>query len=200
MILNDAQIEQLALNDNMITPFIDHQVREENGSKIISKGLSSFGYDISLANTFMAYNGAYSVHQHSNKWNLVVDPLNFKADDFLEKFTVEPEIGYAILPPHGYFLAHSNEYVSMPVNVNALCISKSSYARVGVFCNTTPIEAGWKGIITLEIANLTDRPVKLYVNHGICQLQFFQGITPRVTYADRGGKYMNQTGITLPKG
>jgi dCTP deaminase len=200
MILNDKQIELLAVNNEMIFPFIDHQVREVDGKKQISSGLSSFGYDITLADTFKAYNSAYSVHQASDKWGLVVDPLDFNSEDLLESFTVDPDVGYAIIPPHGYFLGHANEYMRMPNNVSAICLTKSTYARTGIFLNTTPIEAGWHGIITLEIANLTERPVKLYINQGICQLQFFGGDFPKTSYADRGGKYQGQLGITLPKG
>ena len=208
MILNDKQIKALVEQYDMISPFIPNQVREvldesdEFGTmprKIISKGLSSFGYDISLANLFKAYSSAYSVHQQSDKWDIVVDPLNFD-EAVLETFTCDPLKGYIIMPPHGYYLGHSNEYMKMPPNVNALCLTKSSYARAGVLCNTTPIEAAWEGIITLEIANLTDRPVKLYVNQGIAQLQFFEGEVPDVSYADRKGKYQGQTGITLPRG
>lgn len=200
MILNDIQIERLAINNNMIHPFINHQVSEKNGKKCISAGLSSFGYDITLGRTFKAYNRAYSVHQNFDKWNLVVDPLQFNEEDLLETFVVPEELDYTVIPPHGYFLSHSNEYIKMPQNVNAICLTKSTYARVGIFLNTTPLEAGWEGIITLEIANLTDRPVRLYPSQGICQVQFFKGELPRTTYADRAGKYQNQRGITLPKG
>ena len=208
MILNDRQIKALVAKHDMINPFIPNQVREviddddEFGTsprKIISKGLSSFGYDISLANLFKAYSSPYSVHQQYDKWDIIVDPLNFD-ENVLETFSSDSETGYVVMPPHGYFLSHSNEYIKMPPNTNALCLTKSSYARAGVLCNTTPIEAAWEGIITLEIANLTDRPVKLYVNQGICQLQFFEGLIPDVSYADRRGKYQHQTGITLPRG
>lgn len=199
MILNDKRIDELAKSKQMIEPYIDHQVRHnENQDKVISFGLSSFGYDITLANTFKAYNSAFSVHQSSDKWNLIVDPLNFNEDDLLETFTVTED--YTVIPPHGYFLGYCNEYIKMPDDVNAIVLTKSTYARIGVFCNTTPIEAGWEGQITLELANLTDRPVKLYIDQGIGQLQFFQGERPNITYADRNGKYMRQFGVVTPRG
>lgn len=198
MILNDIQIDAYATSDlKMIDPYLPEQIREVDGKKIISMGLSSFGYDVSLANKFMFYNSAFSVHQPSDHWNIITDPLNFDADNLLETTTIDD---YAILPPHGYVLGHTNEIINMPDDVNALLVTKSTYARVGVFCNTTPIEAGWCGQITLELANLTDRPVKLYVNQGIGQLQFFKGMRPKVTYADRNGKYMHQRGVVTPKG
>lgn len=200
MILNDFQIQHYVNSQQMLEPFTNCQVRTRGDQKVISYGLSSFGYDIMLGPTFKAYSSAYSVHQDHSKWNLVVDPLNFHAEDFLETIEVDPELGYVIIPPHGYFLGHSVEYIKMPEDVNALCISKSTYARVGIFCNTTPIEAGWEGQITLEIANLTDRPVRLYSNQGICQLQFFKGERPIVSYKDRAGKYQGQTGVTPARG
>lgn len=219
-ILADWQIDALA-EKGMIAPYVGGQVStkdvrgwydglgvfhpDEHGSdvkaeKIISYGLSSFGYDITLAREFKAYNRAYSVNQDSEKWHLLVDPLNFNEADLLETFIVRADRNYAVIPPHGYFLGHSVEYIKMPRNINALCISKSTYARAGVLCNTTPIEAGWEGQITLEIANLTDRPVKLYVEQGICQLQFFKGEEPSVSYSDRKGKYQKQVGVTTPRG
>lgn len=201
MILNDKQIETLCTRENpMIEPFLGYQDRGTANSPRISSGLSSFGYDITLAPEFKAYNSAFSVHQDSKKWGLVVDPLNFNGDDLLESFVVSDEVGYTVVPPHGYFLGRSLEYIRMPDNVSALLLTKSTYARVGCFLNTTPMEAGWVGHITLEIANLTDRPIKLYTRQGIGQLQFFQGERPKVTYADRKGKYQNQIGIVLPIG
>ena len=116
----------------------------------------------------------------------------------LETFT-DGGRGYVIMPPHAYFLGHSVEYFKMPENVNAIILTKSTYARIGLFLNTTPLEADWEGIITLELANLTDRPIKVYVNQGIGQVQFFEGQRPEVSYADRKGKYMRQVGITLPR-
>lgn len=198
-ILADWEIKILAINKEMIEPFISEPTSEENDKKIISKGLSTFGYDITLGNVFKAYTSAYSAHQTSDKWSLIVDPLDFDTEHLLEEFTVT-DSDHIVIPPHGYFLGYSNEYIKMPDNVSALCLTKSTYARVGILCNTTPLEAGWEGQITLEIANLIDRPVKLYINQGICQLQFFEGENPNTTYAEKKGKYQFQTGITTAKG
>lgn len=212
-ILNDRQIIALCegVNKPMIDPFVNHQVRYKELSeaedpygtlqqKVISYGVTSFGYDITLASVFKAYNRAFAVHQSPDKWNLVVDPLDFNKADLLDTFIVPADVGYTIIPPHGYYLGHSNETLHMPEDVSALLLTKSTYARIGLFCNTTPMEPGWEGQITLELANLTDRPIKLYIDQGIGQLQFFKGDRPNITYADRNGKYQGQTGITTPIG
>jgi dCTP deaminase len=197
MILNDSQIDKFATEDNLFDIYSPKQVRYIDDKKVVSFGLSSFGYDVRLGSKFMAYKSSYSVDQDPDTWSTIIDPLNFDSDTLLQEFEA-PD--FVILPPHGYYLAHTLEYIKMPKNVSALCIGKSTYARAGVFVNTTPLEPGWEGQITLEIANLTPRPTKLYVNQGICQLLFFQGATPNTTYDARNGKYQGQTGVTVPRG
>lgn len=129
MILNDSQIRALCCDHdktkNMIHPFEGGQVRYNySHKKIISYGTSSFGYDITLANEFKAYNRAFSVNQTPDKWNLIVDPLDFNEEDLLETFSVSNEIGFTVIPPHGYFLSRSNEYMRMPEDVSALLLTK----------------------------------------------------------------------------
>jgi dCTP deaminase len=197
MILNDNEIAKMCVGveHSMITPFVNRKVSAIGCRPIVSYGLSSFGYDVTLGNTFKAYTSSYSVHQPHSMWNLIVDPLDFNEEDLLESFVVDDE--FTVIPPHGYFLAHTNETIRMPPDVNAICLTKSTYARVGVFLNTTPLNAGWVGVITLEIANLTNRPVKLYINQGICLLQFFRGNMPDIVHSDN--KYQYQKFITLPR-
>jgi len=181
--------EQMALNDNeirasnSISPFKDHNY--EKGK--ISSGLGSFGYDITLAPSLELFVGG------------IIDPKDFKL--LRQKLPVfEDHFGrFVILPAHSFALGHSVEHFSIPEDVIVLCVGKSTYARCGLIVNITPLEPGWKGIITLEISNTTPCAAKVYVDEGIAQAIFFKGNRPEVTYSDKKGKYQNQTGITLPK-
>jgi dCTP deaminase len=187
-ILSDKQIDLLCNGSDvpMISPYVDRQVKEDaNGNRIISYGLSSYGYDLRIGNTFKIFTNALS---------RVVDPKNMD-----EKSFVDFESNVCIIPPNSFVLAHSLEYIRMPDNVTGVVLGKSTYARTGVVCIATPLEAGWEGHVTLEFANTTPLPVKLYANEGSCQVLFFEGEPCRTTYADRGGKYQGQTGITLAK-
>ena len=196
--LNDCEILDLCTSASLISPHVGYQVGTDiEGKKIISYGVSSFGYDVRLGTVLKGFKPAFTLGAN-DAWTQAIDPLNFNAD-LMEEFEVDSG-SCAVIPPHGYFLGHTLEYIRMPRHLNALCIGKSTYARAGIFINTTPIESGWEGQITLEIANLTPRPAKIYVGHGICQLQFFEGNPPMVSYADRLGKYQGQLGVTYPKG
>jgi len=187
MILNDQQIAELVAKHNMITPFVGHSVREVEGRKVISYGLSSFGYDIRCGYEFLVFEPADGG---------VVDPLNFD-----EKRVRRVEMAeYITIPPNSFALTHSLEYFRMPDDVLGVVQGKSTYARCGIDTNVTPLEPGWEGQVTLEISNTTPSPVKIYAGQGICQVLFFRGERPAVTYADRKGKYQGQTRITLPRG
>jgi len=195
-ILCDWEITKLATEVEMVNPFIYTAIRTIDNNKIISKGLSTYGYDISLANSFKTYiNNTYI---NNTQPPVVVDPLDFDEDNLLETIEVVDN-DHIIIEPYGYMLSHSVEYIKMPRDVAAICLTKSTYARCGIFLNTTPIEPGWEGQITLEISNLTNRPCKLYINQGICQLMFFNGKVPNTDYGQKNGKYQGQTGITLPR-
>lgn len=179
----DHWIRKMALEQKMIEPFEEKLVRKG----VISYGLSSFGYDIRVANEFRIFTA-------STGQLTVVDP---KALD--ERALAPYEGDVCIIPPNSFALARSMEYFRMPRNVIALCIGKSTYARVGVVTNFTPFEPGWEGHVTIEISNTTPLPAKIYANEGIAQVLFFEGEEPEVSYADRQGKYQAQTGITLPR-
>lgn len=185
-VLNDNEIRLLGDN-GMITPFERQQVRQINGEKVISYGVSSFGYDARLAGEFM--------------WP-VRGQLDPKADTVdWESQTIADECGF-IIPPHGFVLARTVERFKMPDDVMAICVGKSTYARNGLIVNVTPLEPGWEGHVTLELSNTTDLPSVVYVGEGICQFVFFRGERPSVTYATREGgpgKYQGQVGITLPR-
>lgn len=187
-ILADHQINQLANDHQMIAPFIAHQVRElyeHDGTpyKVISYGLSSYGYDARLGPMF-------KIPRTSEMGTLdPKDPNPMSFDEMNAKYL------YTI-KPGAFILAHTVEYFKLPANVTGTVYGKSTYARCGINVVCTPLEAGWEGQITLEIVNLSPRPVRLYVGEGICQIQFHQGMPCTVPY-DSGRKYQGQTGVTL---
>jgi len=178
----DRWIKKMALEHGMIEPFEDRQVRQG----VISYGLSSYGYDIRVADEFKVFTNINST---------VVDPKNFDARSFVD---VKADI--CIIPPNSFALAKTVEYFRIPRDVLVICLGKSTYARCGIIVNVTPLEPGWEGHVTLEFSNTTPLPAKVYANEGACQFLFLQGNEPcEVSYADRAGKYMGQKGVTLPK-
>ena len=181
-ILPDHWIIKQSKENKMIEPFVDAQKR--NG--IISYGVSSYGYDARCAPEFKIF---------TNVNNAIVDPKNFSDDCFVEVNSDE-----CIIPPNSFALARTVEYFRIPKDVLVICLGKSTYARCGIIVNVTPLEPGWEGHVTLEFSNTTPLPAKIYANEGVCQFLFLRGETPcDVTYDDRAGKYMGQTGVTLPK-
>jgi len=177
----DHWIQRMALEHRMIEPFAAEQVR--NG--VISYGLSSYGYDVRIADEFRIF---------TNINTTIVDPK-----DFDPKSLVEFQGPVCIIPPNSFALGRTVEYFRIPRNVTCICVGKSTYARCGIVCNVTPLEAGWEGHITVEISNTTPLPAKVYANEGIVQVLFFEGEPCAVSYAEREGKYMGQRGITLPR-
>jgi dCTP deaminase len=172
----------MALEHGMIEPFEDRQVRQG----VVSYGLSSYGYDIRVADEFKVFTNINST---------VVDPKNFDARSFVD---VKAEV--CIIPPNSFALAKTVEYFRIPRDVLTVCVGKSTYARCGLIVNVTPFEPEWEGYVTLEISNTTPLPAKVYANEGIAQVLFFQGDEPcEVSYADKKGKYQKQQGLTLPK-
>ena len=178
----DRWIRKMALEHGMIEPFEDRQVRKG----VISYGLSSYGYDIRVADEFKVFTNINST---------VVDPKNFDARSF-----VDIKADVCIIPPNSFALAKTVEYFRIPRDVLTVCVGKSTYARCGLIVNVTPFEPEWEGFVTLEISNTTPLPAKVYANEGIAQVLFFQGDEPcDVSYADKQGKYQKQQGLTLPK-
>lgn len=196
MILNDRQIAELA-RAGMIRPFQGEQVREDENAytsyKVISYGLSSYGYDLQLDEHL----GLFYRTPHG-----CIDPKNFE-DGLIEYLDLEYAANssevFFMLPPFGSALGHSVETLDLPDDIFALCVGKSTYARCGLIVNTTPLEPGWRGQLVIEIHNTTPLPVRVYANEGIAQLVFFRGERPAVTYGDRNGKYQGQTGITTAR-
>jgi dCTP deaminase len=180
----DARIKQLVAEHNMISPFVAEQVKSDG---IISYGLSSFGYDMRVANEF-------KIFTPSTGELTVVDPKRYDPKSMVD-FTGD----VCIIPPNSFALARSVEYWRIPRHCVCLCLGKSTYARTGIITNFTPFEPGWKGHVTIEISNTTPLPAKIYANEGIAQVLIFEGEQPEISYADRRGKYQAQTGITTAR-
>ncbi len=181
-IKNDRWIRRMAEEEGMIEPFESGQVRD----RVVSYGLSSFGYDVRVADEFKVFTDVHSV---------IVDPKSFDPKSFVDI------VGdHCIIPPRSFALARTLEYFRVPKDVLVLCVGKSTYARCGIIVNVTPLEPEWRGYLTLEISNTTPLPAKIYSNEGLAQLLFFQGDeAPEITYAMRRGKYQDQVGVTPPK-
>lgn len=184
-ILSDIEIGQLCEGDKpMISPYEPSLIRQVGLKKVISYGQSSYGYDVRIADEFKIF---------TNVNNSLLDPKNFNTNSF-----VEHRGDYCIIPPNSFVLARTLEYFKMPRDVTGLVLGKSTLARLGCVCIATPFEAGWEGEGVLEFANTTPLPMKLYAGEGAAQILFFRGRYCRTSYADRGGKYQGQAGITLP--
>jgi dCTP deaminase len=181
-IKSDKWIRKMSREHGMIEPFVDTQV----SAGIVSYGLSSYGYDIRVADEFKIF---------TNINNTVIDPKNFDPRSF-----VDIKADVCIVPPNSFALARTIEYFRIPRDVLTVCLGKSTYARCGIIVNVTPFEPEWEGFVTLEISNTTPLPAKIYANEGIAQVLFFQSdeVCER-SYADKKGKYLKQTGVTLPK-
>jgi len=178
----DRWIKKMSLEHGMIEPFEDRQVRDG----VVSYGLSSYGYDIRVADEFKIFTNINST---------VVDPKHFDARSFVD---LKAEV--CIIPPNSFALARTVEYFRIPRDVLTVCVGKSTYARCGLIVNVTPFEPEWEGFVTLEISNTTPLPARVYANEGIAQVLFFQGDEPcEVSYADKKGKYQKQQGLTLPR-
>ncbi len=184
----------MAEEAQLIHPFEDRLVREVDGRRIISAGASSYGYDMRLADDgFRVFS---PIHGRE------IDPKRFDENSLVEPplQTAEDGSKYYLLPPHSYALGVTVETFHMPRNVTGICMGKSTYARAGLIVNTTPLEAGWIGRLVIELGNLADLPLRVYVNEGIGQVVFLESDEDcDVSYEDRGGKYQGQTGLTYSR-
>ena len=178
----DHWIRKMALEEKMIEPFVDKQVRQG----VISYGVSSYGYDVRVADEFMIFTNVHSA---------IVDPKHFDT-----KSMVEFKGDVCVIPPNSFALARTVEYFRIPRKVLTVCLGKSTYARCGLIVNVTPFEPEWEGYVTLEISNTTPLPAKIYANEGLAQVLFFEADEEcEVSYADKKGKYQGQKSIVLPK-
>ncbi len=179
---SDRWIRRMALEQRMIEPFSEKQVRDG----VISYGLSSYGYDVRIADEFKIFTNINST---------IVDPKRFDPRSFVD---FKGEV--CIIPPNSFALARTVEYFRIPRNVITVCVGKSTYARCGIIVNVTPFEPEWEGIVTLEVSNTTPLPAKIYAGEGIAQVLFFESDEVcETSYADKKGKYQAQQGLTLPK-
>lgn len=185
-ILSDNTIAEIVAKNNMIDPFFSKQQRfDDKGQKIISFGLSSYGYDARVSDEFKIF---------TNIDSAIVDPKDFDHQSFVDRKT-----DVCIIPPNSFALARTIEYFRIPEDVLVICVGKSTYARCGIIVNVTPLEPGWEGHVTLEFSNTTPLPAKIYAGEGACQFLFLKGDKVcDVSYANRNGKYMKQQGVTLP--
>jgi dCTP deaminase len=181
-IKSDKWIRRMAIEHQMIEPFVEHQMR----TGVVSYGLSSYGYDIRVADEFKVF---------TNINTTVIDPKAFDPRSFVDLKT-----DVCIVPPNSFALARTVEYFRIPRDVLTVCLGKSTYARCGIIVNVTPFEPEWEGTATLEISNTTPLPAKIYAHEGIAQVLFFQSDEPcAVSYRDKNGKYQAQLDVTLPK-
>lgn len=181
-ILPDHWIREQAIKHQMIEPFVECQKREG----VISYGVSSYGYDARCADEFKIFTNVNSA---------IVDPKNFSSHSFVDRKT-----DVCIIPPNSFVLARTVEYFRIPRDVLVICLGKSTYARCGIIVNVTPLEPEWEGHVTLEFSNTTPLPAKIYAGEGVCQFLFLKGAgNCEVSYKDRQGKYMGQSGVTLPR-
>lgn len=185
-IKSDRWIRRMAEEHGMIESFEPGQVRYVDNKKVISYGTSSYGYDIRCADEFKVFTNINST---------IVDPKDFDPASFVD---VKSDV--CIIPPNSFALARTVEYFRIPRNVLTVCLGKSTYARCGIIVNVTPFEPEWEGYVTLEFSNTTPLPAKIYAGEGCAQVLFFESDEPcEVSYADRGGKYQKQHGVTLPR-
>ena len=185
-IKSDKWIRRMAEQVGMIEPFEAGQVRYDGANKLISYGTSSYGYDVRCSSEFKVFTNINSA---------TVDPKAFDSNSFVD---VDSDV--CVIPPNSFALARTVEYFRIPRNVLTICLGKSTYARCGIIVNVTPLEPEWEGHVTLEFSNTTTLPAKIYANEGVAQMLFFESDEVcETSYADRGGKYQGQTGVTLPK-
>jgi dCTP deaminase len=181
----DKWIRRMAAK-GMIRPFESGQVKKVKGRRIVSYGTSSYGYDVRCSSEFKIFTNINST---------IVDPKHFDERNF-----VDFRGPVCIIPPNSFALARTVEHFRIPRNVLTICLGKSTYARCGIIVNVTPLEPEWEGHVTLEFSNTTPLPARVYANEGVAQMIFLESDEVcETSYADRGGKYQGQKGVTLPR-
>lgn len=187
MLLSDNQIRQLCKERGMILPFSEEALRPG----VVSYGVSSYGYDIRVGSTFKVFDSPINMMGHK------IDP---KKRDWHEALTTYENADQITIPPNSFALAETVERFNIPRQLLVICLGKSTYARCGIIVNVTPLEPEWQGRLTLEISNTTPLPAIIHANEGIAQILFFQGAEEcQKSYADKKGKYQDQTGLVLPQ-
>ena len=178
----DIWIRKMAEQHAMIDPFSAGQVAQGT----ISYGLSSYGYDLRLADEYKIF---------APPPGITINPKSIPPEYYRDH-----RGPFCDIPPNGYVLGRTVEYLRIPRDVLTICVGKSTYARAGVLVNVTPFEPEWEGFVTVSIANTTPVPVRVFSDEGLCQVLFFQSDEPcAVSYKDRKGKYQAQKNIEFPK-
>jgi len=181
-IKSDKWIRRMAKEHQMIVPFSEKQTKEG----VISFGLSSYGYDIRVADEFKVFNAEKPT---------AIDPKSFDSQSFVD---VKGDV--CVIPSNSFVLTRTVEYFKIPRNILTICLGKSTYARCGIIVNVTPFEPEWEGYATLEISNTGPVPAKIYANEGIAQIIFLEADQVcETSYKDKKGKYQAQKRITLPR-
>ena len=177
-ILADWQIK----NEIWIHPMVKKSKPGE-----LTSGLSSYGYDARCGRDYKVFTNVHST---------LIDPKNFDTKSFVDFFDVD----FCIIPPNSFALARTMESFKIPRDILAVCLGKSTLARLGIVVNVTPLEPEWQGTVTIEISNTTPLPCKIYSGEGIMQILFFRADNApcEVSYKDKRGRYQGQTNITLP--
>ena len=202
-LLADHQIRELVHDTGMISPFYEQLIREVVGRRVVSFGLSSYGYDVQLSpEGLRVFSSRKGLAPIDVKRAGQLDSVDYMPCLYLQGVPDDEYTGeeFYVLPPRAYALGVTAETFNMPRDVTGICVGKSTYARAGLIVNTTPLEAGWTGRLVVELSNATDLPLRVYANEGIAQVQFHLALEECVTsYADRDGKYQGQDGIVLAK-
>ena len=184
-VLADWEIKERVEKEQMIEPFVDRLISKEDGRRLLSYGLSSYGYYIRLSPSQCLIFGKTQTGD--------CDPKAFDESILKPAELLEDERGkYFLLPPYGYCLGVAQERLKLPRDITVVAVGKSTYARSGILVNITPAESGWEGYLTLEISNCTGLFNRVYANEGITQLLFYRGNPCEVSYQDRKGKYQDQ--------
>ncbi len=190
MLMNDKEIAALCGDESgMIWPFVPEKTSVVDGKAVMSFGLSSAGYDVSIAGEWGEVWPNSFKHNHIKSGQyLSVDYIDPQAEQNIEY----SESDAHMLLPGKFILARTVEYFRIPTTVMVVCVGKSTYARCGVLVNVTPIEPGFAGHITIEIHNAGEFPV-LIRKGAIAQFLFHRIKEPVNSYGN--GKYQGQTGI-----
>jgi dCTP deaminase len=207
MILEDRSIRRLSVYPDgspRLEPLIAPFSEGVQGGGVISYGLTHAGYDLRLGDKLLVF---------KNTHNELINPKRFNDDQYRHRVFDEVEAGrwearlgtgpyqayHFVIPPHSYALGFSLEYLSLPNFLKGHCVGKSTLARCGILINTTPLEPGWHGHLTIEISNITPCPALVFAREGIAQLEFHTlTACPQSHYGDKAGKYQGQSAEPIP--
>ena len=131
-----------------------------------------------------------------------IDPAEDQSD-LTQLVEVDPREAF-ILHPGEFVLGSTYEFVTLPDNIAARLEGKSSLGRLGLLTHSTAgfVDPGFKGHVTLELANVSNLPIKLWPGMKVGQLCFFQLSSPSETpYGSEkyNNRYQGQRGPTASR-